>query len=182
MKKVKGSAMVHFVKAIRSNKSGVYNKYFLKEDWDIISKPILPALWYSYETYKRCFTAVFEIAAHKDYEKVKEWARLYADLIMTDIYKHTIKKDDPLYHIKNAPVYIQTFYDFGHAEVKVEGPKKVVLHLSDYDPDFAPFYFFHLGWFQRVVELCGARNANCEFLEMSWVTKRNTTTYLVTWE
>jgi uncharacterized protein (TIGR02265 family) len=182
LKQVKGSAMVHFVKAIRANKSGIYNKYFQKEDLEIIMKPVLPAFWYPYETYKRCFNAVFEVAAKKDYEKVKEWARAYAELIMTDIYKHTIKKDNPLDHIRNAPIYIQTFYNFGHAEAKVEGPNRVLLNLSDYDSDFAPFYFFHLGWFQRVAELCGAQNVKCEFLEMSWITKSNTTSFLITWK
>ena len=181
MKQVKGSAMVHFVKGIRANKSGIYEKYLQKEDWDIIMKPILPAFWYPYETYKRCFNALFEVAANKDYEKVMGWAKLYAVLIMTDIYEHTLKKDDPLYHIKNVPQYIQTFYNFGHTEAKVEEPNRVLLKMSDYDPAFAPLYYFHLGWFEKVAELCGAKNVKCEFLEKSWETKSNTTSYLITW-
>jgi len=181
MKQVKGSAMMHFVKAIRANKSGIYDKYFQKEDLDVISKPIMSAFWYPYETYKRCFNAVFEVVAKKDYEKVLEWGRIYGELIMTDIYKSTLKKDCPLDHMKNAPVYIQTFFNFGHAEVKEEGPNRIRLILTDFDSDFALFFYFLRGWFQKIVELCGAKNAKCEFLEMSWITKSNSTSYVISW-
>jgi hypothetical protein len=181
MKQVKGVALVQFVKVIRANKSGVYDSYLKEEDLPIINTKIQPAIWYPYETFKRCFNAVYEIIGQKNDEKVKDWGRLYAELIMTDTFKITIKQNSALEHIKRLPVYISAFFDFGHANVIVENPNRVLLELSDYDPDFAPLYIFLIGWFKRVAELCGAQNAQCEFIDMSWVKKSNTTSYRFTW-
>jgi len=181
MKRVKGTALVNFVKTIRANKSGVYDQYLTEEDKDIISRKILAAVWYPYETFKRCFNATFEVIAKKELQMVEQWGRLYGELIMTDIYKDTLKKGDPLDHIKKVPVYIRTFFDFGQGEAVVEKPNRVVIKLTDYDPDFAPLYHFLRGWFQRMAELCGGQNVKCEFVNKSWEDKTNTTTYLVSW-
>jgi hypothetical protein len=180
-KQVKGVALVTFVKAIRANKSGVYDKYLLKEDLPIINKKIVDQLWYPYETFKRCFNAVYDIVGKKNEEKVKEWGRLYAELIMATTFKITIKENKPLEHIKRIPGYITHFFDFGNAEVTVENPNRVLLKLSDLDPDFQLIYIFLAGWFQRVAELCGAKNVQCEFIDKSWVNKSNTTSYRFTW-
>ncbi len=181
MKQVKGATFVYFVKTIRADKSGIYDKYLNKDDLDIIGKRISPTMWYPYETFKKCFNAVVEVIAKRNPEKVKDWGKLYGEMIMTDAYKATIKEGKPLEHIKRVPVYIKSFMDFGNTEAIVEAPNRVVLVMKDYDPDFAPFYVFLEGWFQRMAELCGAKNVECKIVEKSWVNKKSTTSYIITW-
>jgi len=79
------------------------------------------------------------------------------------------------------PGYINHFFDFGSADVTVEKPNSVFLKLTDYDPNFPLIYIFLTGWFQRVAELCGAKNVQCEFVDKSWVKKSNTTSFRITW-
>ena len=173
---------MYFVKTIRANKSGVYDKFLVDEDRAIIGTQIFPATWYPYETFKRCFLAVYEVIAKRSLEEVKEWGSLFSELIMTKILRNTINGDKPLDHIRRIPVYINTFYNIGYSEVTVEAPTRILLQLHDCDPDFQPLYYFLLGWFQKTAELCGARNVRCEFINMSEANKSNTIKYLITWE
>jgi hypothetical protein len=180
-KQIKGVALVTFVKVIRADKSGVYDKYLKEEDLQIVKKRIVDQVWYPYETFKRCFSAVYEIIGKKNEEKVLDWGRLYAEAIMATNFKITIKENKPLEHIKRIPGYLTHFFDFGTADVKVEDPNRVFLKLSDLDPNFPLIYIFLQGWFQRVAELCGAKNVQCEFIDKSWVNNTNTTSYRITW-
>jgi len=182
MKRVKGTAFVNFAKSIRANKSGVYAKYLTEEDKDILSRKILAAVWYPYETFKRCFKAVFEVVGKNDFETARQWGRLYGELIMTDIYKDTFRKGDPLYHVKKIPIYILTFFDFARWEALVEKPNQVLITLPDCDPDFAALYHFFRGWFQKMAELGGGQNVRCEFVKMGWADESKITSYLVSWD
>ncbi len=182
MKKVKGAALLHFAKAIKSDKSGVFDKYLKEEDRAILNKEVQPTLWYPYETFRRCFNAVFEVIAKKDMEKVMEWGRQYGQVILSDVYKVTIKQDNPLEHFKRIPIYIKGFYDFGTTETKIEAPNRVLLTLNDYDPDFAPLYYFNVGWFRKAAELCGAKNVQCQMTAKSWEDKSSKTCYVVSWD
>jgi hypothetical protein len=181
MKQVIGTALLHFVKTIRSDKTGIFDKYLTKDDLAVINQKILPTIWYPYDTFKHCFNAVFEVIAKKDTNMVQDWGKLYGEMIMTDVYKKTIKKGNPLEHLRRVPVYIKSFFDFGQSEANVEKPNQVILEFSDYDPDFAPLYFFIYGWLKRMAELCDAQNVECSFIDKSWLKKSNNTSYLITW-
>jgi len=182
MKRVKGTVLVNSVKLIRADKSGIYDQYLTEEDKAIISRRISPAVWYPYETFKHCFKAIFEVAAKKDLDQVRKYSRFAGEMMITDIYKDTLKPGDPLSHLRKIPIYILTFYDFGQAEVVVEKPNQVLVRLIDYDPDFAPFYYMLAGVFECIAELCGGQNVRCEFVTKSWEDKSNTTSYLISWE
>jgi hypothetical protein len=182
MKKVKGTTMMYFVKTIRANKSGVYDRFLTGEDRAIIGTQILPAIWYPYETFKRCFLAVFDVIAKRNLEEVREWGSLFSELIMTKILKNTTNGDKPLDRIRRLPVYINAFYNIGDSEVSVEAPNRVSLQLHDCDPDFQPLYYFLLGWFKNMAELCGAHNVRCEFINICRDNKSNSIGYLITWE
>jgi hypothetical protein len=182
MKRVKGTALVNVVKLIRANKSGIYDQYLTEEDKAIIGGRIMPAAWYPYETFKHCFNALFEVAGKKDFETARQWGSLYGEMIISEIYPNTIKKGDPLYHVKSIPIYVRTFFDFAQWEGVVEGSNQVVLTLSDSEPDFPAIYHFFRGWFQKMPELAGAKNARCEFVKMGWADKSRITSYRISWD
>jgi len=166
--KAKGTVLVGFVKTIKADKSGVYDKYLTAEDKTIISQKILPNIWYPYETFRRCFNAVFEVIAKKDLEQVRNWGKLYGQAIMSDLYKGVLKKDDPIGYLKNSQVFIRNFFDFGRVEVVVEGENQILLKLIDFDPQFAPVHYMIRGWMERTAELCGAKDLKVEFVTKGW--------------
>jgi hypothetical protein len=168
MKRVKGTVLVDFVKSIKANKSGVYDKFLAAEDKSIISQRILPSAWYPYETFRRCFNAVFEVDAKRNLETVKNWGVLYGQKIMTDLYKGLLKQGEPLDSLKKYQVYIRNFFDFGKIEVIEEKPHQVLVKVIDFDSDFAPLYYMFYGWMERTMVLCGAKNLLSEIVSRSW--------------
>jgi hypothetical protein len=166
---VKGSIFVEFVKVIRANKSGDFEKYLTEADRKIISQQILPNIWYPYETFKHCLTAVFEVIAKKDLETAKEWGRLYAHAIMGDIYKGMLKPGAPLSFLKKVVILGRNFFDSGSVEsVSIIADNQVVYKMAKFDPQFAPIHYMLLGWMERSTEMCGAKNLNSEMLTKSW--------------
>lgn len=174
MKKVKGTILVDFVKTIKANKTGIYDKYLTPEDNAAIYQRILPSAWYPYETFRHCFNAVFEVVANKSLDQIKAWGILYGQSIMTDLYKGLLKQGEPLDYIKKYQVYIKNFFDFGKVEVIEEKPNQVLIKFVDFDADFAPLYYMMYGWLEKTVETCGAKNLRTEIVSKSWTGQGDT--------
>lgn len=58
MGNVKGSILLDWVKAVRADKKGSYDKLLSDADKEIVARTILPSSWYPFETYMACFKAV----------------------------------------------------------------------------------------------------------------------------
>jgi len=168
MAKVKGTILVDFVKTIKADKTGVYSRYLGPEDMDIVSRRVLPSAWYPYETFKHCFNAVFEVAAKKNLETVRDWGKLYGNQIMSDVYRGLLKQGEPLEYLKKYSVYIKNFFDFGKVEVIEEKPRQVLVKFLEFDHEFAPLYYMIFGWLEKTAELCGAKNLQSEIVARSW--------------
>ena len=166
--KVKGSIFVEFVKTIRANKTGVFDTYLTPEDREIISQRILPNIWYPYETFRHCLTAIYEVIGKKDLEVVKEWGRLYGQALMTTLYVGILKKGSPLTYIKRISVLVRNFFDFGRVEIVLESETQAVYKIFDFDPQYAPVHCILIGWIERTTEICGAKNLKCETVSKSW--------------
>lgn len=174
MKRAKGSVLIDFVKTIKANKTGVYDKYLTDEDRSIINQRILPNQWYPFDTFKRIVNAIVEVAANKNLEMVRQWGRLYGQAIMGDVYKHLLKQGEPMEYIKKYPVYVRNFYDFGTFEVIEENPTQALVKMKDFDADFVPLFYIIWGWLEKTLELCGAKNLKTELVSQSWAGAKET--------
>ena len=166
--RVKGSVLIDFVKTIKADKTGVYDRFLTKEDQDIIRQRILPSAWYPYETFRNCFNAVYEVLAKKNLDTVRQWGRLYGEAIVANLYKGLLKQGHPLDYIKKYEIYVKNFFDFGKLEVIEEAQNQVLIKMLDFDPNFPPLYSIMFGWLERTLELCGAKNIKAELLSKSW--------------
>jgi len=177
-RRVKGSILVDFVKTIRADKTGAYERYLTREDKEIINQRILPSAWYPYETFKNIFNAAFEILAKKNLDMVKQWGRFYGERIIENLYKGLLKQGHPLDYIKRYETYVKNFFDFGKLEIIEEAQNQVLIRMIDFDPDFPPFYSIMFGWLERTLELCGAKNIKMEVIRRSWEGAPDTTVRL----
>jgi hypothetical protein len=165
---VKGSIFIALVKMIRKEKGGAFDTYLTTKDLEIISQKILPSTWYPYETFKHCLEAIFAVTAKNDLEVAKEWGRFVCQAVMTTIYKTLMKGCDPSSYIKKYEVTHRNLYDFGKTEIIEEAKNRFIHKLSGFDDKFALLYYIHLGWIERGLELCGAKNVKSEFVSKSW--------------
>jgi hypothetical protein len=168
MARVKGTLLVGFVKTIRADKSGVYNSYFNDLDQEMFSQRILASGWYAFETYKKCFKAVVQVAAKGDMAVVRQWGQIYAESILKEVYKNIIVEDNPQELLIKMMQIKNLLFDFGEFNRIAISEKKVRLQIKGFDPKFEAFYQLLRGWFEKSLELGGAKNVQSEFTAKSW--------------
>lgn len=168
MARVKGTMLVGFVKAIRADKSGVYDSYFTDQDQEIVSRRILASEWYSFETYKKCFKAVVQEAAKGDMAVVRQWGRAFAESTLKEVYRNIIVEDKPQEIIKKMLQISRMLFDFGEFNAIVISEKKIRVQIKDFDPEFEAFYQLVRGWYEKCLELGGAKNVQSKFIAKSW--------------
>ena len=168
MERVKGTILVDFVKTIRADRSGACDALLTDQDREVLSSRILPSAWYPFSTYKNCFNAVVQVLAKNDMTKVRQWGRLYGEAIVTGVYKGIIKEGAPLDSLKKYGTYIKSVFDFGEIVIEPVSESEAVVVVSGFDPDFEAHYHIMMGWIERSLELCGARDIQSSFTSMSW--------------
>jgi hypothetical protein len=165
----KGSIIVPWVKAIKADKSGVYDKYLSNKDREIISERLLPNVWYPFETYRSCVNAVFEVIAKKDLETITEWTRIFSQQVMTGLYGGVLEGVTPLNYIKRCGRIFRNFFIFGKIEGAIEGENQALVKVFfESDIQFIPFNYIIKGWIEGNLALCGAKNVKGEIITKSW--------------
>jgi hypothetical protein len=168
MARVKGTILIDFVKTIKADHSGAYGSFLTPQDQAIISGRILPSGWYPYETFLHCFNAVVTVLAKNDMEAVRQWGRLYGETILTGFYKGMLREGAPLDSLKKYGHQNRNLFDFGEIQVEPLEPGKALIKFIGFDLKFEPQYHMMRGWIERYLELCGAQDITCEFVEKSW--------------
>jgi hypothetical protein len=171
---VKGSVLVPWVKGIKANKTGVYDKYLSNKDREIISEKILPNVWCPFETYRHCVNALFEVVANKDPEVIADWTRIFSQQVMTGLYGGTLEGLTPLQYIKRCATIIRTYFSFGKIEGVVEAEKQALFTVSEFDMQFIPLQYIIKGWIEGNLSLCGAKDVRSEIITKSWEGAPNT--------
>jgi len=168
MARVKGSLLVDFVKGIRADKTGAYDSYLTGQDREIISQRVLASAWYPFETYKNCFNAVVQEAAKGDMEVVRQWGRTYAESILKNVYKNILVEGNPEGILRKLGQIRNLLFDFGDFDGSLISDKKAMMTIRDFDPQFEAFYHLVRGWYERTLELGGAKNVRSQFVAKSW--------------
>ncbi len=168
MRNVKGSILLPWVKAIKANKTGAYDRYLTEKDKETLSKLILPSSWYDFETYKNCFTAVVDVEAKGALEVCHDWGRAYSDVIMSSVYKRAIKKGDPKAAMDQFTFVYKSMFSFGKVISEFVSDREMIVTIEDFDPHLEAWYYVTRGWLERFIELCLDKKVSSEFLTKSW--------------
>jgi hypothetical protein len=168
MARVKGTLLVDFVKSIKADKSGAYRSYLSAQDQEILSQRILASMWYPFETYKNCFQAVVQVQAKGDLNMVRKWGRTYAESILKEVYKNIVVENNPRELFSKMALVRKLWFDFGDFEEDWMAGKKVRMRIKNFDPDFEFFYHLLRGWYEKALELGGAKNVRSQFVAKSW--------------
>ena len=166
--KVKGSLFIPWVKVIKANKSGVYDKYLTNKDREILNERILPNIWYTFKTYKNCLNAVFEVLAKKDLKVATEWGRAFSKEVLSGLYGGTLEGLTLISYLKNFATFYGSFFNFGKTEIVFEGKKQVVCKLLEFERQLVPLQYIFMGWMEGGLSLFGAKNIITEVLTKNW--------------
>ena len=164
-----GTLFVDYVRMLRARKDIYWPKHFQKEDLPYLTQRIEPNDWYPMETFERMGLAILEIIAQGDLETVKAFGSASVDWLV-ETQPMLLAKEDPRESIMRFQVLRQSFFDF---------PALEVLGVSDSDAQLQIAYqmgpvaeeaasFQTMGFFVRLLELCGAPNVESRFTTRSW--------------
>ncbi|MBK7857208.1 MAG: hypothetical protein IPJ65_01035 [Archangiaceae bacterium] len=177
-----GTLFVDYVRMLRARKDVFWPTYFVKEDLPYLTQRIKPDAWYPMETFERMGVAILRVIAQDDLETVKAFGAASVDWL-AEAHPTLVDKGDPRESIMRFQVMRQGFFDF---------PALEVLGVSDSDAQLRIAYqmgpvaeeaasFQTLGFFMRLLELCGATNVVGKFTSRVWVGQPETVAEL-TWE
>jgi len=180
MRRVKGSLLVNWVRAIRADKAGAYPPLLSDEAREVVQRHIGTASWYPYAAYRSCFDAVVKVVLDGDLAGVRQWGRIYGEQIMLETYGMILDEESPMGVLERYAVTWEFFYDFGQARVEGLGEGQALFSISDFDPDFEALYVLIEGWLERSLELVGSKDLTIETVERTWKGAPRTS-YRITW-
>lgn len=176
-----GTLFVDYVRMLRARKDIHWPTYFDKDDLPFLTQRINPDAWYPMTTFERMGLAILEVIAQGELETVKAFGAASVDWLLEQ-HPTLLAKEDPRESIMRFQVLRQSFFDF---------PALEVLGVSDTDAQLRIAYqmaptaeeaasFQTLGFFVRLLELCGATDVESKFTSRSWAGQSDTVLEL-TW-
>ena len=175
VEKVKGILLIPWVKVIRADKKGTFEKWLTDEDRQILSRTVLASSWYPLSTYQNIFTAVSVVVAKDSEEVLFKWGYDASVELLTGAYKNIIVKGSPTKSLKKYLIIRELFSNTGKIEVEVKGEKSAILSLGGYPSDFKYLYWLIRGWCTRLLEYASAKQVQSKFLNRSWEGAPNVT-------
>lgn len=182
-RQVKGTMLLDYIRMIKSSPDKDWKKYLLPEDWEVVNGRVLPSMWYSFDTFQRCGMAAFYIIAGGNLDTVRAWGKISFGYLLENIYKSIVKDSDPLKAIERFIIMRGQFFNFAaFAFEKIDEKHALVkLTMGTKDPGIEPYSMQLAGGFERLVELCGGRNAKVELKDKEWKGAANTV-FDIKWE
>lgn len=177
-----GTLFVDYVRMLRARKDLFLPKYFTKEDLPYLTQRIVPDGWYPMGTFERMGLAILDVIAQGDLETVRSFGSASVDWLLEQ-HPTLLAKGDPRESVMRFQVLRQSFFDF---------PALEVLGVSDSEAQLSIAYGMGpiaeeaaalqtMGFFTRLLELCGARAVSAKFASRSWAGDAHTELQL-TWD
>jgi len=180
MKQVKGTMLKLIIKAIRVDKSGIFDNILSEKAKDFINQRILDSIWYPFEIYKECFNALCKIGAKEKNEVLIQWGRMESERLMTRIYSQSITEGNLTTAMEKYARFHKMVFNFGQIQSELISDNQIIVDYKDFEPDFKNFYYIAIGWIDKFIQLCIGSKPKYEFLKKSWEGD-DVTQYKVTW-
>lgn len=177
-----GTLFVDYVRMLRARKDVDWPEYFTKEDLPFLTQRIQPDAWYPMETFERMGLAILELIANGDLDTVRMFGSASVDWL-AEAHPTLLAKHDPRESVMRFQVLRQSFFDFPALEVlgvtDAEAHLSIAYQMGALAEEAASFQT--MGFFTRLLELCGATNVKATFTRRSWAGDSSTVLEL-TWE
>jgi len=168
-KKVKGALFGDYVRMIRNNKGAEWGRWLRPQDLALLEQKIVDTDWYQFETFERMGVAILKEVAFGDLDLVRLWGQQSVDrLIQTN--PALICEGDPRETLLRFQVLRRSFFNFNAIDIESLLGNYAKLRV-DYDMSRAaePAAVHQaLGFFEKLLELSGAKGVQTNLLSKSW--------------
>jgi hypothetical protein len=166
---VKGTLFVDYVRMLRSKKGVDWARYLAPQDLPYLAQRILPDEWYPMAAFERMGVAVLAEIAENDLGLVRQWGRMQIDWLCA-AHPNLVAPGDPRESLMRFQVLRQGFFDY---------PALTMREVTDGDATVAIAYGMGaraeeaaahqtMGFFQRLLEVAGARDVKVAFASKTW--------------
>ncbi len=174
-KKIKGALFEEYVRLIRDRKDVDWGKHLLPPDLAFIHQPIAATQWYPFESFERMVVGIVSELVKGDMQIVRSWGRSTADRLQnrTDFL---ISEGNPMESLMRDQV--RRHGDFNFTPIRIRslagtfveievafGASQAVEQEAAYSAQ---------GYFERLLELSGARDVHSNIKSKLWQGDPNT--------
>lgn len=170
LRQVKGILFVDYVRMLRGHKGVDWASRLPSEDLSYLTAHIDPDGWYPMATFERLGNQILHYVAQDDLQAVRMWGRFSVDVLRSK-YPMLLAPGDPIETINRFRVLRATFFDFDALEIPLlhDDEAEIVIGYHMGMPAEEAASMQTLGFFERLLELAGARNVDCRLRERSWL-------------
>ena len=168
MRKVKGTLFVDYVRMLRARKDVDWSRHLAPEDLAYLLQRIVPEAWYPMQSFERMGLAILaEITS--DMQIVRAWGRAQIDWLRS-IHPNLVAHGDPCDTLMRFQVLRRSFFDFSALDISElhDGGAAVNVQYSMSPGAEEAASWQTLGFFERLLEVAGARNVHATFTSSSW--------------
>ena len=167
--RVKGVLFVDYVRMLRSLKGVDWSAHLAPADLAYLRGRIEPDAWYPMATFEQLGNLVLRYIARSDLRLVRAWGRTSVDLLRA-AQPMLLAPDDPIESLRRFKVLRSTYFDFDALELPMlhEGEAQVVVRYHMGMPAEEAATVQTLGFFERLLEVAGARGVEGELRDKSW--------------
>ena len=168
-RRVKGTLFVDYVRMIRSAKTVDWSAHLQPEDLSYVVQRVDPDSWYPMPSFERLGLAILAEIAGGDLQNVRAFGRASIDHLCR-IHPDLVAHGDPRDSLMRFQVLRRTFFNYAAISINA---------ISDEEASFAVDYGMSppaeeaaswqtLGFFERLIEVSGARQVKAWFSSCSW--------------
>lgn len=168
-RQVKGVLFLDYVRMLRGQKDVDWSAHLLPEDLPYLTSRIDPAGWYPMPTFERMGNQILRTVARGELYAVQMWGRLSVDQLRA-AQPMLVAPGDPIETINRFRVLRSTYFDFDALEVLAlyDETAQIAIHYHMGMPAEEAASMQTLGFFERLLEIAGAREIQARFRSRSW--------------
>lgn len=179
---VRGVLFLDYVRMVRRHKGVDWSEHLAPEDLPYLATTIDPGAWYPMATFERLGNAILQFISRGDLFPVRLWGRYSADQLRA-AQPSLVAPGDPIETLNRFRVLRSTYFDFDALEVLMlhDGAAEIAIAYFMGMPAEEAASFQTLGFFERQLELAGAKEVDARFRLRSW-TGDERTVLVLRWE
>ncbi len=166
---VKGSLFVDYVRMLKIRKDVDWSQRLEAGDLQYLSERIAPDTWYPMLPFERMGLAILNVIAEEDLNVVREFGKLSVDWLI-NTHAGLVAEGDPRETLMRFHVMRRSFFDFPAIDVLAITDGSATLRIDYKMGDLAEeaAAIQSMGFFERLLEVGGARLVKASFTGRRW--------------
>lgn len=166
---VRGSLFSDYVRMIRGFKGIAWDELLTPGDLAMVQSHIVVGSWYSMEAFERLGDLILEHIAQGSVEAVRAWGRITVDQLRA-LDPALVAPDDAVETLKRFHLFRREFFNFDPLILVRAGAGSARFQIQYFMGPSAEeaASYQALGFFERLLEVAGARDSRGELVERSW--------------